>query len=205
MKIDQNKVVALAYTLEVEGAIADSASSENPLEYIQGTGMLLPKFEAEVEGKEPGERFEFTLTPEEGYGTYNPKYKFDIPMEAFQIDGKVQSELLVPGRVIPMLNQDGQVIQGTVAEVKENAVTMDFNHPMAGKTLNFTGTVVSVREATEKELSEGLHGEFAPRGCEGGCHHGGCHGEGHCHEGEGHCHEGGCHGEGHCCHKDEKI
>ena len=188
MKISQDKVVALAYTLEVEGQIADSASTDKPLEYIHGTGMLLPKFEMEVEGKEPGEGFAFTLDPEEGYGAYNPKYKFDIPMEAFQIDGKVQEELLQVGRIIPMLNQDGQVIQGTVAEVKETAVTMDFNHPMAGKVLNFTGTVVSVREATEKELTEGLHGEYLPQGC-GGCH-GNCHGDGEC--------GGGCHGEGDC-------
>ena len=78
---------------------------------------------------------------------------------------------------------------------------MDFNHPMAGKTLHFTGKVESVREATEKELTEGLHGEFVPREgcskCHGGCHgdcEGGCEGE--C-EGEGNCHE-----EGTCkCHK----
>ncbi|MBQ3941660.1 MAG: peptidylprolyl isomerase, partial [Bacteroidales bacterium] len=66
--------------------------------------------------------------------------------------------------------------------------TMDFNHPMAGKTLHFTGKVESVREATEKELREGLHGEYLPP--EEGCGH--CHGE--CHKDE----DGCCHGEGEC-------
>lgn len=197
MKIEQDKVVALSYELEVEGAIADRATDAQPLEYIHGTGMLLPKFEEAVAGKEPGESFEFTLSPEEGYGEYVDKYCFDIPKSAFEIDGKVQEQFLQPGRMIPMLNAEGQVIQGIVRAVKEEAVTMDFNHPMAGKTLHFTGSVVSVRQATEKELTEGLHGEFLPPQ-EGGCGHCG----GHCHgDGEG-CGEGGCgcgKGEGEGC------
>ena len=195
MKIEKEKVVALSYELEVEGKIADKAGSEAPLEYIHGTGMLLPKFEAAVAGKVAGETFEFTLTPEEGYGTYNPGYLARIPLAAFQIDGKVATELLQPGRTLPMLNSDGQVVQGVIVEVGTEYVTMDFNHPMAGKTLHFTGKVESVRDATEKELKEGLHGEFLPpeEGC-GGCHKG-CHGEGECHKGEcdGDCGDGcGC-------------
>ena len=188
MKIQKDKVIAVSYELEVEGKIADKASSEAPLEYIHGTGMLLPKFEAALDGKVAGDPFEFTLTPEEGYGVYNPKYLVSLPIEAFQIDGKVHEELLVVGRTLPMLNSEGQVVSGTVAAVDEKSVMMDFNHPMAGKTLHFTGKVESVREATEKELREGLHGEYLPP--EEGCGH--CHGE--CHKDE----DGCCHGEGEC-------
>ena len=138
--------------------------------------------------------FEFTLAAEEGYGEYHPEYVVTIPKEAFAIDGKVREDLLVIGRMIPMMNQDGQVVQGTVANVLDDSVAMDFNHPMAGKTLHFTGKVEAVRDATDKELKEGLHGEYLPpeegcckKGKGGGC----CHGEGH---GDG---EGCCHGEGH--------
>lgn len=162
MKVEKNRVVALSYTLVVDGAVADKATAEKPLEYIHGTGMLLPRFEEEVAGKEPGEDYKFTLSPEEGYGVYNPAYVFDIPISAFMDNGEVRRDLLVVGRTIPMLNQQGQVVQGTVAAVKENSISMDFNHPMAGKTLNFSGTVVSVREATDKELTDGLHGEYRP-------------------------------------------
>ena len=196
MKIAKNTVASLSYTLEVEGRIADQAGSEAPLEYIHGTGMLIPRFEEEVEGKEPGETFAFTLSPEEGYGEYHAEYLVNIPKEAFAIDGQIQESLLAIGRVIPMLNQEGQVVQGVVADVKEDSVVMDFNHPMAGKTLNFSGKVEAVREATEKELLEGLHGEYLPQeGCHGKC--GGCHkGEGEgcgCGENEGDCNcEGGC-------------
>ena len=180
MKVQKNNVVELTYELIVDGKLADKATQERPLGYIHGTHMLLPKFESEVEGKEPGDEFAFTLTPEEGYGTFDASRLFELPKAAFEIDGKVREDLLVVGQIIPMLSNTGQVVQGTVHEVKPDTVVMDFNHPMAGKTLNFTGKVVSVREATEKELKEGLHGEFLPQE-EHECH---------CHKGE-----GGCHGE----------
>lgn len=195
MKITQDKVAALAYELEVEGKIADKATKEQPLEYIQGTGMLIPKFEAEVEGKEPGEKFDFVLSAEEGYGEYNPNYKFEIPIDSFMVDGEIRRDLLQVGNIIPMLNSSGQVVQGKVDSIGEDKIMMDFNHPMAGKTLHFTGEVVSVREATKKELEEGLHGEFLPVeenecGCGCGCHHE--HKDGEC------CHNE--HKEGECCH-----
>ena len=163
MKVQKNNVVELTYELIVDGKLADKATQERPLGYIHGTHMLLPKFESEVEGKEPGDEFAFTLTPEEGYGTFDASRLFELPKAAFEIDGKVREDLLVVGQIIPMLSNTGQVVQGTVHEVKPDTVVMDFNHPMAGKTLNFTGKVVSVREATEKELKEGLHGEFLPQ------------------------------------------
>ncbi len=179
MKIEKNKVVSLSYELTVEGKTADKAGSDSPLEYIHGTGMLLPKFESEIDGKQEGDEFEFTLTPAEGYGEYDPKYEIDIPLASFEVDGKLRSDLLVPGNVIPMLNSSGQVVQGLVKSVGAESVKMDFNHPMAGKTLHFTGKVEKVREASEKELNEGLHGEYLPQeGCCGTC--------------KGECKEGGC-------------
>lgn len=216
MKIENKKVVELTYELIVDGKVVDKATAEKPLDYIHGEHMLLPKFESEIEGLEPESEFEFTLTPEEGYGEYEPKRKFDIPKESFEVDGTIREDLMQVGKVIPMLNSSGMVVQGLIAAVNDNTVTMDFNHPMAGKTLNFKGKVISVRDATEKELTEGLHGEFAPREdghCHGngGCCHGHEDGEHECHgECNGNCHHDGnhdgdhecCHGEGGChCHE----
>ncbi len=197
-------MVSITYELVVDGKTADKATEEKPLDYIHGNHMLLPKFEAEIEGLEPGGEFAFTLSPAEGYGEHNPSMVFNLPMESFVIDGRIPEGLLVEGRVIPMLNGQGQIVQGTVRGFEGDAVKMDFNHPMAGKTLNFTGKVLSVRDATEKELTEGLHGEYLPpkehhckKHGDGKC----CHGEGK-HDGEC-CHEEGKH-DGECCCEGEK-
>ena len=192
MKIEANKVVEFSYELEVDGQIVDHTTKERPLDYIHGTGGLLPKLEAHIEGMEPGDKFDVTLSPADGYGEIDPSRIIDLPKTAFEVNGEIREDLLVPGNTIPMMNSMGGVIPGVVLEVSEESVKMDLNHQMAGKTLHFTGEILTVREATEKELTEGLHGEFVHTcGC-GGCHGhdgdcGGCEG-GHCGDG----HEGDC-------------
>ena len=170
MKIAQNTVVEFSYDLEVDGNIVDQTTKERPLDYIHGTGSLLPKLEAHIEGMEPGDKFDVTLSPVDGYGEVDPSRIIDLPKTAFEVNGEIREDLLVQGNTIPMMNSMGGVIPGVVIEVTEDSVKMDLNHQMAGKTLHFTGEVISVREATEKELTEGLHGEYVHTcGC-GGCH-----------------------------------
>ena len=188
MKISKDKVVEFIYELEVDGNIVDHTTKERPLDYIHGTQGILPKLEAHIEGMEAGDKFTVTLAPEDAYGQVDPNKIIDLPKTAFEVNGQIREDLLVPGTRIPMMNSMGAVIPGVVLEVTENTVKMDLNSEMAGKTLHFTGEIISVREATEKELAEGLHGEFVhSNGC-GGCHgnHGGCGGCG------GGCGEGGC-------------
>ena len=189
MKIGQNKVVEFCYELEVDGQVVDHTTKERPLDYIHGTGSLLPKLEEHIEGMEPGDVFDVTLSPADGYGEIDPQRIIDLPKAAFEVNGEIREDLLVPGNTIPMMNSMGGVIPGVVLEVTADSVKMDLNHQMAGKTLHFKGEVLSVREATEKELTEGLHGEYVHScGC-GGCHGhdgdcGGCEG-GQCGNGEG--------------------
>ena len=201
MKIEAMKVVAISYEVETEGEVVDRATEEKPLDYIQGMHMIIPKLEATLEGMDEGQAFDCTIAPEDAYGEYDLSKVFDIPKSSFEVNGKLREDLLEAGRFIPMLNSAGEVCHGMIVEVKEDKVTMDFNAPMAGKTLHFTGKVISVRDATEKELTEGLHGEFLPQ--EGGCHrHGGCCKHGHHGDGEGCCHGEG-NGDGECCHNGE--
>ena len=194
MKITENAVVEFSYELEVDGQVVDHTTKEKPLDYIHGTGSLLPKLEAHIEGMQAGDKFEITLAPADAYGEVDPQRIIDLPKAAFEVNGEVREDLLVPGNTIPMMNSMGGVIPGVVLEVTADSVKMDLNHQMAGKTLHFSGEIISVREATEKELTEGLHGEYVHScGCGGGCHGGGCHG-GECGGHDGEC--GGC-GEGH--------
>lgn len=183
MKISDNKVVSLIYELEVDGQIADSCDASRPLEFIFGIGHLLPKFEANIEGKTVGDKFDFRLTAAEGYGERDPRAIIDLPKTIFMQDGHLAEDILFEGNVIPMMNADGGVMPGTVVKVGEEHVTMDFNHQMAGKDLHFTGEILKMREATEDELKNGLKRSCG--GCQGGnCGDGGCEG-GNC--GDGNC------------------
>ena len=189
MTINKDKVVALEYTLTVNGEVIESVKAEKPLRFIFGAGTLLPKFEENVLEKSVGDAFEFRLEAEEAYGEVNKEMIVEIPKSAFEVDGKFDSEMIAVGKVLPMMDGMGNRLNGTVAGLTESGVVMDFTHPLAGQALNFKGKVVEVREATQQELEEGLYGE--KRGGCGGCHGGGC-GNGGC--GGGDCSDGGCGG-----------
>lgn len=162
MKVEQNKMVAVDYKLTVDGQVADQSMPGQPLEFIFGTGMLLPKFEEAILGKEPGEKAAFTLSAEDGYGEYHPEALVDLPKTIFMVDGKLAEDILFVGSQVPMADAQGNRMMGVIREVGEQTVKMDFNHPMAGKTLNFEVEVVSVRDVTPEDL--------APKGgCSCGC------------------------------------
>ena len=107
MKIENQKFVAISYTLTVDGQIADQATKEAPLQFVHGIGMLLPKFEEYLVGLEPGDKYSFTLSPEEGYGVKNPNMVIDVPKPAFEINGQIEEGLLTIGNRIPMMTQMG--------------------------------------------------------------------------------------------------
>ena len=176
MKVEQNKMVGVDYKLTVDGQIADQSRPGQPLEFIFGTGMLLPKFEESILGKEIGESVAFTLEPKDGYGEIIAEAIVDLPKDIFMVDGKLAEDILFVGSQVPMSDAQGNRMMGIVKEVGESTVKMDFNHPMAGKTLNFDVEVVSVRDVTPEDLQGGCScGE-----CGGDC------GEG-CGDHDGHC------------------
>ncbi|MEG1645179.1 MAG: peptidylprolyl isomerase [Alistipes sp.] len=176
MKVDKNKMVAVEYTLTVDGKIADQSKPGAPLEFICGTGMLLPKFEEAIMGKEPGEKVTFTLAPKDGYGELMAEAIVDLPKSIFMVDGKLAEDILFIGSQVPMSDAQGNRMLGIVKEVGEEIVKMDFNHPMAGKTLDFAVEVVSTRDVTPEDLAAqgggcscGCDHEDCDGGCEGGC------------------------------------
>ncbi len=168
MKVGKNKVVTLTYTLHANdenGEIIQKVDESRPFVHLFGVGTLLPDFEKNLEGLEPGDEFAFSLTAEQGYGKSNPEMILDLDKKIFEIDGKVDENIVFEGNTITMQDQNGNPIEGKVVNVGENSVKMDFNHPLAGQNLFFKGKILDVREATEEELAHGhVHGD-------GGHHH----------------------------------
>ena len=179
MKVENNKMVAVEYKLTVDGQIADQSQPGSPLEFIVGAGMLLPKFEEALMGKEPGDKVSFTLSPGDGYGEIMEEAIVDLPKNIFMVDGKLAEDILFEGSQVPMSDQQGNRMLGVVKEVGDEHVKMDFNHPMAGKTLDFEVEVVSVRDVTPEDLAAKGGCSGGECDCEGGEHD--CCGEGHCH------------------------
>lgn len=163
MKIDKHKVVTLHYKLQeksAEGDLVEETFGGDPLVFLYGAGAMIPKFEEELAGKEEGDNFAFGIESQDAYGEYNPDAIAPVPTEAFVVDGKLAEDLLQVGRVIPMRDQEGNQLLGTVMEVGEQQVKMNFNHPMAGVDLYFSGRIEGVRDATEEEVAHGhVHGK----------------------------------------------
>lgn len=166
MKATQNKVVSIIYELRkdsLNGDLIEKLNSDNPLVFIFGKGQLLPKFEDYLRGKKAGESFSFQLKCVDAYGPVVENAIIDVPISVFEIEGKIDTNLLQTGNVVPMMDREGRRLNGLIKEIGTEKVTMDFNHPMAGKDLFFSGEITEIRDATEEELKHGhIHAE-------GGC------------------------------------
>ena len=162
MNVAKNTVVTLTYTLRfdnAEGVVIQEVNADKPFVHLFGNGTLLPIFEKNLDGLAPGTEFAFGLTSKEGYGELTDTAIIELEKKIFEKDGKIDEELLKLGNMITMQDQEGRPIDGRVKEIKEDKVVMDFNHPLAGKDLYFSGKVLEVREATEEELShKHVHG-----------------------------------------------
>jgi FKBP-type peptidyl-prolyl cis-trans isomerase SlyD len=187
MSISINKMVTLSYTLRADekgGEIIEQTTAENPLKFIFGAGLMLPMFESNLTGMKQGESFEMNLKAADAYGELDEQAIVDLPKDIFIIDGTFDSERFAIGSQIPMQTSSGQRMNGTVLEVAESSLKMDFNHPLAGVDLFFEGEILEVREATEDELAS-----LSGCGCSSGC---GCGPESN------DCSSGGCCDSGSC-------
>lgn len=186
MKISSNKFVSVTYDLHVgegdERELMESATPEHPLQFIFGMGAMLPAFETELSGLGVGDRFDFSIDAENGYGEFIEDNVVDLPKNMFEVEGKFDDEFVKEGNTIPMMDSNGQRINGSVLEVKDEVVVMDFNHPLAGETLHFSGVVADVHEATAEEIA--ALNTLMSGGCGGGCGSGDC--------GSGDCGDCGC-------------
>ena len=133
----------------------ETADKSNPLQFLYGVGMMIPGFEKGLVGKSTGDTFGFTINPEDGYGDNDASAIIDLPIDIFKVDNVIDLNLLKIGNVLPMSDNSGNVLNGKVVSFDDTAVKMDFNHPLAGHELHFTGEILEVREASPEEASHG--------------------------------------------------
>ncbi len=162
MKVGNNKVVTLTYVLRFDdenGEIIQEVNESKPFVHLFGAGTLLPAFEENLANLSPGETFTFHLSADEAYGETSDKAIIELDKGIFEIDGQIDEDIVAVGKMVAMQDENGRPLDGKVLAIKDTSVIMDFNHPLAGKNLYFTGQIKDVREATEEELSHGhVHG-----------------------------------------------
>lgn len=181
--IEPGKYVELAYDLfEVDGGQEElmlQMTEEQPERIVFGTEQnLLPALCDAIEGKSAGDTFDITLPPKDGFGPRRNEHVMTLDRELFEVDGKFDEKHVYQGASITMMTAEGFPVSGLVVGMTGKNVTVDFNHPLAGKTVHFKGRILTVRTATEKELHPscgGCGGNCGDGGCGGGCGDGCCH------------------------------
>jgi FKBP-type peptidyl-prolyl cis-trans isomerase SlyD len=170
MKIADDTAVYVNYYLTANKGnqpeeLIEETSNEHPFVFLFGYGAVLPDFETHLFGKQKGDKFDFRIGADKGYGQIEKDYIVKIDAASFMIDGAFDDTRVRVGEDIEMSDAEGNPLVGKVLSINETEVEMDFNHPLAGYDLHFIGEVLEVREATKEELDHGhIHGD-------GGHHH----------------------------------
>ncbi len=146
MRISPNCIVALSYTLtnKATSEEIEKTPESKIMKFKFGIGELLSGFEKNLLGLKEGDTFDFVINSNDAYGPIDPYAIFDIPKDTFETDGVMDEQMLKVGNKIPMTDNEGNKHVGIITLAMENAVTMDFNHPLAGVDLRFIGKVLEV-------------------------------------------------------------
>ncbi|MCF0198613.1 MAG: FKBP-type peptidyl-prolyl cis-trans isomerase [Bacteroidaceae bacterium] len=168
-----NKYITVAYELfaDFDGKheMVEKATEAHPFQFISGMGLTLDDFEAHIVPLQKGEKFDFTLVPELAYGPRFEEAVQALPRNVFEIDGKLNTDYIYEGAVVPLNNAEGERFNGTIVEITDTTITVDLNHPLAGHTLQFVGVVTENREATNAEIEQMAKMLAGECGCGGGC------------------------------------
>ncbi len=149
-RITDGMVVSLAYVLTVDGEEVERTEASSPLEYLHGADNIIPGLEAALTGKQAGDRVHVTLPPDEAYGEYD-----EDEIEEVDRSDMADAGPLEVGTLVEVEDEDGFVYLATIADINDDVVTLDFNPPLAGKTLTYDVQVVALRPASEIELDHG--------------------------------------------------
>lgn len=182
----KNKYISVSYKLYSIDAkdgkhLEEETEQGRPFKFISGFGFTHDSFEQQIIDLEPGTNFDFTLQPSEAFGDYYEEGVHKMPREDFFIDGKFDGARIYPGAIITLLGEDEKRLMARVVKIEDDGVTLDANHPLAGKSLQFVGTVLESRDATNEEIQALLnrmsHSCGGCGGCGGDCDSDGCGGD----------------------------
>ncbi len=148
--VQDNYVITLDYTLIVDDEVLESTADGEPIEFIQGIGQIIPGLEQALYGLKVGEKKTVVIQPEDAYGDYDP--------ESLEVARKEEFSEEIPldiGTFLDLRDDEGEVLSAQITVADEDTVTLDFNHPLAGKVLTFEVTVSGLRPASEEEQQHG--------------------------------------------------
>lgn len=157
-RIEKDRVVVLRYRMtDSEGTLFDSSEESGPIHYLHGHDQILPGLEHGLEGRSAGDEVRVDVSAAEGFGEHHQELVVTVPRDRFEFEPEV-------GSVVAAQHPDGRVQHFQIVAVADEGITVDGNHPLAGRDLVFEVTVDSVRPASDEEIAHG-HSH------EGGGHH----------------------------------
>lgn len=137
--IEKGKKVKFDYTLKVDGKVVETSNGKEPLAYTQGEGDIIPGLESQLAGLKVGDQKNVVVAPKDAYGEIKPEATKEFPISSFPKDFKP-----AVGAVVQLQDDKGNVAPAIIQEIKGDKVILNFNHPLAGKTLEFDVKIVSI-------------------------------------------------------------
>jgi len=161
IKIADNNVVTMDYELRIDGEVVDTSEDGDPIVFLQGAGQIIPGLEKAIYGLTAGDKKSVTVAPEDGYGEIDPDSIVEVPKDEFPEDFPLELGVEI---TVNTEDEDDESLEeemeATIVAINEDTITLDFNHPLAGKSLNFDVNILEVREATPEEIEHGhVHGD----------------------------------------------
>lgn len=148
--IENDVVVTMDYELIVDGELIDSSEEDGPIEFLQGYENIVIGLERVLYGHKVGDSISVTVSPEDGYGEYDEEAVIEVPRNEFPDDFTPE-----PGMELEVRDEEDETHEATILDVTDDVVVLDFNHPLAGETLQFHVTITALRAATSEELEHG--------------------------------------------------
>lgn len=160
--VEDNVVVTMNYSLSIDGEVVDSSEGEDndPIIFLQGAGQIISGLEKSIYGLKVGDKKSVTVDPNDGYGEVDPESIVEVPKDEFPKDFPLELGVEITVNADDEDEEGEEEMEATIVAVNESTVTLDFNHPLAGKTLKFDVHIIDIREATTEEIEHGhVHGD----------------------------------------------